>query len=144
MKQRRQFIRKLGVFTALLAMASTARTAMGTNIVPAKGKSANSEGNFLHMVFFWLKQEDGETRKRFLSELMKFIDNVDVIKTKHVGTPADTDRDVIDSTFSYSLVLSFDSKKEHDIYQEHPLHKNFINNASSLWERVLVYDSVKT
>lgn len=75
---------------------------------------------------------------------MKFIDNVEVIKTKHVGTPADTDREVIDSTYSYSLILSFDSKKEHDIYQEHPLHKNFINNASSLWERVLVYDSVKT
>lgn len=117
---------------------------MGVNSVPAKEKSGSPEGDFLHIVFFWLKQKDAESKRRFLSELMKFIDNVEVIKTKHVGTPADTDREVIDSTYSYSLILSFDSKKEHDIYQEHPLHKNFINNASSLWERVLVYDSVKT
>ncbi len=54
-----------------------------------------------------------------------------------------TDRDVIDNTYSYSMVITFDSKKEHDIYQEHPAHKKFIENASSLWDKVLVYDSVK-
>jgi len=79
-----------------------------------------------------------------MSELRKFIDNVDLIRTKHIGTPADTDREVIDNSWSYSLILSFDSKKEHDLYQEHKLHKDFIKNASSLWKRVQVYDSVKT
>ena len=67
---------------------------------------------------------------------------MDVIKTQHIGSPADTDRAVIDNTYSYSLVLSFDSKKEHDIYQEHQFHKDFIANASELWTKVQVYDSV--
>ncbi|MFH0758609.1 MAG: Dabb family protein [Bacteroidota bacterium] len=136
MKQRRQFIRKLGGLTALLAAGIPGKAQMG--------KSEEPEGNFVHVVFFWLINDAEETRKKFLSELRKFIDNVDLIKTKHIGTPADTDRPVIDNSWSFSLILSFNSKKEHDLYQEHPLHKAFIENASSLWEKVQVYDSVKT
>ena len=94
------------------------------------------------MVFFWLKIDDQANREAFLSELRKFIDNADMIRSQHIGTPADTDRPVIDNTYTFSLVLSFDSKKEHDEYQEHQLHKDFIENASHLWEKVLVYDSV--
>ena len=67
-----------------------------------------------------------------------------MIKTRHIGTPAATDRDVIDNTWSYSLILAFDSKEKQDIYQSHQAHLKFIENASSLWEKVLVYDSIKT
>ena len=135
MKERRRFIRKLGGLTALLALAS-----------PGKAKvrmTEESEGSFMHVVFFWLVDDSEETHKNFMSELRKFIDKVDLIQTKHIGAPADTDREVIDSTWTYSLILSFDSKKEQDLYQEHQLHKNFIKNASSLWKKVQVYDSVK-
>jgi len=31
---------------------------------------------------------------------------------------------------------------DHDIYQEYPAHRAFIENASHLWTRVQVYDSV--
>lgn len=135
MKERRKFIRKLGGITALLALAS-----------PGKAKvrmTEESEGSFMHVVFFWLVDDAKETHKKFMSELRQFIDKVDLIKTKHIGAPADTDREVIDSSWTYSLILSFDSKKEQDLYQEHQLHKDFIENASSLWKKVQVYDSVK-
>ena len=77
-----------------------------------------------------------------MAELRKFIDHVDMIKSQHIGTPAGTDRPVIDNSWTFSLILSFDSKKEQDKYQEHQLHKDFIANASSLWDKVLVYDSI--
>ena len=135
MKQRRQFIQRAGGLAALLALGSTswARTSM----------LKEKEGTFMHVVFFWLVDDAKETRESFLKELRLFIDNVDLIKTKHIGAPADTDREVIDSTWSYSLILSFDSKKEQDLYQEHQLHKDFIENASALWKKVQVYDSIK-
>ncbi len=101
------------------------------------------EGGFFHMVFFWLVDDTPEVKKTFLMELYQFVDQVDEIKKVHVGPPADTDRDVIDNTYSFNMVITFDSKKEHDIYQEHPAHKKFIENASSLWDKVLVYDSIK-
>jgi hypothetical protein len=134
-KQRRQFLKKTGAAAALLALSSTGR---------ARGRrSIEKEGNFVHVVFFWLVDDSKKTQEKFLSELSLFIDNVDLIQTKHIGSPADTNREVIESTWSYSLILSFNSKKEHDLYQEHQLHKDFIKNASSLWKKVQVYDSEK-
>ena len=140
MKARRQFIRRLGGLTAFFTLTAPGKAGTAFS---GGGKTKEVQGNFIHMVFFWLIDDSHETGKKFLSELKKFIYNVDVIKTRHIGTPADTDREVIDNTWSYSLVLSFESKKEHDIYQEHQLHKDFIENASSLWKKVQVYDSVK-
>jgi hypothetical protein len=142
MKARRKFIRKLGGITALLALGSTARgNNMNQNALAGNNKEL--EGGFFHIVYFWLVSDTPEVKKEFLKELTQFIDQVDEIKKVHIGPPADTDREVIDNTYSYNLLLTFDSKKEHDIYQEHPAHKKFIENASSLWTKVLVYDSVK-
>lgn len=135
MKQRRQFIKKAGGLAALLAIGS--RGWARSSVLKEK------EGTFMHVVFFWLVDDAKETHESFLKELRIFIDNVDLIKTKHIGSPANTDREVIDSTWSYSLILSFDSKKEQDLYQEHQLHKDFIENASALWKKVQVYDSIK-
>ena len=142
MKARRKFIRKLGGITALLALGTTAR-GNNMNHPPFARNNKELEGGFFHIVYFWLVSDTPEVKKEFLKELTQFIDQVDEIKKVHIGPPADTDREVIDNTYSYNLLLTFESKKEHDIYQEHPAHKKFIENASSLWSRVLVYDSVK-
>lgn len=131
---RRGFIGKLSGLVTLFAIPTFAEASVSA--------PKSIKGNFMHMVFFWLKKDDDQNKKAFLGELRKFIDNVDMIRSQHIGTPADTDRPVIDNTYSFSLVLSFDSKKEHDLYQDHQLHKDFIANASHLWEKVLVYDSV--
>lgn len=134
MKTRRNFISKLGGTAAFLSLGGIAR---------ANEPSNEAHGDFFHVVYFWLINESAEVGKKFEQELRKFIAQVDVIKTSHIGKPAPTDRDVIDNTWTYSLILSFDSKKEQDHYQEHQAHLTFIDNASSLWTKVLVYDSIK-
>jgi len=134
MKTRRNFISKLGGIAALLSLGGIARANEHTN---------EPQGEFFHVVYFWLINDSKEVGEKFEHELRKFIDQVDVIRTSHIGKPAPTDRDVIDNTWTYSLILSFDSKKEQDHYQEHQAHLDFIDNASSLWKKVLVYDSIK-
>lgn len=143
MKTRRKFIRKLGGITALLALGSTARAHKLDHSIAQSGDSKELEGSFFHVVYFWLINDTSEVKEKFLKELNHFISQVDDIKKVHIGPPADTDRDVIDNTYSYNLLVTFKSKKEHDIYQEHPAHLKFIENASGLWEKVLVYDSIK-
>lgn len=133
----------MGGITALLALGSTARANEPAHSEPHMGDNKELEGDFFHIVYFWLVNDTQEVKQKFLIELTQFIDQVDEIKKVHVGPPADTDRDVIDNTYSYNLLITFDSKKEHDIYQEHPAHKKFIENASSLWDKVLVYDSIR-
>lgn len=121
--------------------------ALGTLFTSIHGKSEvkyEGHGNFKHVVFFWLKNPDvKEENKRFLNNLRHFIQHVDVIKSSHIGIPADTSRDVIDNTYSYCLIVTFNNKAEHDIYQEHQKHKEFIQHSEDLWEKVLVYDSVQ-
>jgi len=97
---------------------------------------------FVHHVYFWLKKPvTREIRLKFENGLKKLV-SIDTIVSKHLGTPASTKRGVIDSTYSYSLLLIFKSKEDQDIYQTHPTHLKFIDEYEDLWERVVVYDSV--
>lgn len=141
MKTRRKFISRLGGISAVLALGTASRANVLTGGNNTSENQKKLEGGFIHIVFFWLVDDSPEVKKKFLSELNPFISQVDEIKKSHIGPPANTDRDVIDNTYSYNLVLTFESKKEHDIYQAHPLHKKFIENASPLWTKVQVYDS---
>jgi len=115
-------------------------------ILPEVGaqKAEEMDGDFVHVVFFWLKNPDNQAdRDKFEKSVNKFIDNSKFIMSRHIGAPADTDREVIDNTWTYSLVLGFKDKEAQDKYQEEEVHLKFIEEAGELWEKVLVYDSVK-
>lgn len=97
----------------------------------------------MHTVFFWLKNPDSlEDRKKFRASLQRFIDNSKYIQSVHIGAPAGTPRDVVDNSFTYNLIVEFDSKEDHDKYQEEDVHKVFVVESHELWERVQVYDSI--
>lgn len=102
----------------------------------------STDQNFLHIVYFWLiNPNDKEVREIFEKSLSNFINNSKFIETKHLGVPAATDRGVIDSSYTYCLKVTFDSKASHDQYQVEAGHLQFIEECSQLWDRVLVYDS---
>ena len=114
--------------------------------VPKAGaqKAEEMEANFVHVVFFWLKNPDNMTdRDNFETSLNKFIDSSKFIMSRHIGTPADTDRPVIDNTWTYSLVLGFKDKEAQQKYQEEEVHMKFIEESEELWQKVQVYDSVR-
>ncbi len=100
------------------------------------------QGDFAHTVYFWLHNpENTNDREAFEKSLTKFIDQSPYITTKHIGIPAKTNRDVIDNSYTYSLLLTFKDKETQDQYQEEPAHKQFIAESSHLWSKVIVYDS---
>lgn len=111
-----------------------------TQIALENGIATN--GSFAHTVYFWLNDpESEEVHTLFQTSLKKFILNSPDITTYHIGTPANTDRPVIDSSYSYALLLTFDDKAAQDRYQEDPAHKVFIKECEALWSKVIVYDS---
>ncbi|NND11989.1 MAG: Dabb family protein [Flavobacteriaceae bacterium] len=100
-------------------------------------------GSFAHTVYFWLHEpKNQDHRKSFETSLKKFLNTSKNITTKHIGIPASTNREVIDNSYTYSLLLTFKDKEAQDRYQEEPAHKLFIEESSGLWSKVLVYDSV--
>ncbi len=98
--------------------------------------------NFVHVVYFWLKNPDNASdRLEFETSLKKFIQSSKHAKTRFIGKPAMSNRDVVDDSFTYSLIVSFNSKEEQDKYQAEEVHLKFVEEAQHLWMRVVVYDS---
>jgi hypothetical protein len=98
----------------------------------------------VHHVFFWLKNPDSAGDRSRLIEGIKMLSNIKQVRGIHVGVPADTEkRDVVDSSYSVSELLFFDSIQDQKIYQDHPVHQKFIQEHSMLWSRVVVYDSLE-
>ena len=98
---------------------------------------------FIHHVYFWLKRPDSEEDRRKLLEGLRKLSQVKTIRMSHIGVPAPTKRDVIDTSYAVSWLLVFDNSADQESYQKDPVHLKFIEECSALWEKVIVYDSVE-
>jgi hypothetical protein len=96
---------------------------------------------FVHHVYFWLKNPDSKADKDKLVEGLQKLSKVKTIKMFHIGQPATTNRDVIDRSYAISWLVLFDNKANQDSYQTDPIHLKFVEECSSLWTKVVVYDS---
>ena len=97
----------------------------------------------IHHVFFWLKNPQSKEDLEKLIRGLKSLGKINSVRKLHIGIPAGTEqRDVIDSSYSVSELMFFDDLQGQKDYQDHPLHKKFIESCSNLWEKVVVYDSV--
>ena len=94
-----------------------------------------------HAVFFWLKNPDSVEDRDRLIEGVRGLAAIEVVRTLKVGFPADTGaRDVVDSSYGVSEIITFDCAADEAIYQVHPIHQRFIAEYGHLWNRVTVYD----
>jgi hypothetical protein len=97
---------------------------------------------FIHHVYFWLKNPSSQQDKQKLKEGLEKLSSVSTIKMFHIGQPANTNRDVIDTSYSVSWMLMFENNEDQDSYQVDPIHLNFVEECKHLWSKVIVYDSV--
>ena len=103
---------------------------------------AQKKGMFIHHVYFWLKNSGNKDDKAKLIEGLKKLSKVKTIKEYYIGQPASTRREVIDSSYDVSWLLFFNTAAEQDSYQTDPIHLKFVEECSSLWTKVTVYDSI--
>lgn len=73
---------------------------------------------------------------------LKTLSAIETVRAIHIGVPASTgQRPVIDNSYSASELLFFDDLAGQQAYQDHHIHKKFIEDCSHLWEKVVVYDT---
>ena len=98
----------------------------------------------LHTVIFWLKpdlkNEDVKKFERGVRSLLK----IHTVKFGYLGKSASTRRPVIDSSYSYKLVVGFDDLRGHDVYQDIDVHRKFIAECGYCWEKVQIYDAIES
>ena len=77
-------------------------------------------------------------------EGIKTLEQIECVGQLHIGLPADTEkRDVVDHTYDVCELIMFATKEAQAEYQNHPIHKAFVEKYAHLWSRVLVYDSLE-
>lgn len=96
---------------------------------------------FVHHVFFWLKEDLNSADIQKFEDTVKTLPGISHVKFGDVGKPGPTNRPIIDTSYSYSLLLAFDNLEKHDSYQVDFIHEKFVNTCSSLWSKVVIYDS---
>ncbi|MGG9971293.1 Dabb family protein [Ferruginibacter sp. SUN002] len=95
-----------------------------------------------HHVLFWLKPETTEQQKADFKKGLESLKGVETIQSIYVGTPVpEINRPVVDTTYTFSLVLVFNDIAGHDVYQTHPVHKAFLDNFRVFFEKVIIYDA---
>ncbi len=94
----------------------------------------------IHTVFFWLSNDVGAAGRATFENGLDLLTRDPHIVARHIGRPAATDRPVIDSTYSYAIVLRFETLADHDAYQVSDAHQVFLDSCSGIWSRLQVYD----
>ena len=124
-------------------LSTTAIAATGL-MAPAVSSAAQKEKKqLLHHVFFWLKNPDSKEDRDKLIAGLRTLKKIETVRKIHIGVPASTElRPVVDASYSVSELLFFDNLEGQKVYQDHPIHKKFIEDCSHLWEKVIVYDAM--
>jgi len=100
------------------------------------------ENGFIHHVYFWLKNPQSVRDYEQLIEGLKKLSKVETIQSFHIGKPASTRRDVVDSGYSVSWLVLFNDKEGHDSYQSDPIHLKFVDECAHLWNKLVIYDTI--
>jgi hypothetical protein len=109
------------------------------NEAPALAKPSIA---LIHHVFFWLNNPESEADKNALIAGLNTLRAISTIQSMHVGVLASTEkRDVVDTSWDVSEIMFFKDAAGQKVYQDHPLHMEFVKNCAHLWKKVLVYDA---
>ncbi len=91
-----------------------------------------------HVRFNLVEGADLRTFRRGLKTLL----TIPVVAAGWFGEPAKTEKRAVSETdWDLVLVLHFRTIKDHDAYQAHPIHEQFISECRPLWSKVRVVDA---
>ena len=135
-KNRRQFI----------AAAALLGAGVAASALPLAGKTnpaMQQKAPVIHHVFFWLKNPASEEDLAKLLAGLRTLKGIETVRQIYIGVPASTEkRDVVDNSYHASELLFFDDLAGQSVYQDHPIHQQFIKDCAHLWAKVVVYDAV--
>lgn len=123
---------------------NTATAAVIGVIIPTASEGAIKNKEVIaHSVLFWLKEGLSDQEKKDFTQFFEELRKVPTIKSLQYGPPANTtQRDVVDNSFSYNLLVYFSNMEDLNVYETHPFHLSAIEKFSKYWDKVVVHDSI--
>ena len=119
-----------------------------TSCTPVENKETASSGTFtngtiLHSVHFWLKAEITAEEEQDFLNFFEELRKVPGVQTLQYGKPAPTNpRPVVDNSFQYNLLVTFQHMDDINTYETHPAHIAAAEQYSKYWTKVQVRDTL--
>jgi len=97
----------------------------------------------VHTVLFRFTPESSEAQiQACANDARNLLAKIETVHSLYIGSPADTEvRPVSVRDFDLMLTVLFESIADHDVYQTHSLHDEFIANNKDNWASVAVHDA---
>lgn len=97
---------------------------------------------FVHAVYFDMKPDTPESLvNEMISDAYQVLGKIPSVRKVNSGRRDERmQRDLNDKTFTVGLVIFFDDKAGHDLYNDHPLHKEYAGKYGPHCDKVRVFD----
>jgi hypothetical protein len=96
----------------------------------------------VHNVFFSLHENTPAARQKLVDACHKYLSGHPGVAYFSAGTLCESlARPVNDRDFDVGLHVVFRSLADHDAYQQHPRHLEFVDENKPTWKKVRVFDS---
>ena len=89
---------------------------------------------------FWLKDELSTEEIEEFRAGLHTLKRIETARELYWGTPALTDRPIVDTSYDFGLTVILDDMTAHDAYQAHAIHQAFLEKFATYWRKVAVYD----
>ncbi|PRD48773.1 Dabb family protein [Sphingobacterium haloxyli] len=101
-----------------------------------------AKGTILHSVYFWLKEDISQEEEQDFLHFFEELREVPGVQTLQYGKPAPTNpRPVVDNSFQYNLLVTFQNLEDINTYETHPTHTAAAEKYSKYWTKVEVKDT---
>jgi quinol monooxygenase YgiN len=97
---------------------------------------------FIHSVYFSLRDDLSPAERRRFEDGIRSLVAIGAVERGYIGTPAATDRAIIDRNYTHALILSFADERAHDAYQVHPVHDRFREQCAGYWSGIRIFDTI--
>ncbi len=96
---------------------------------------------FSHVVIFWTDPAQPNAADELITGINQYLKGIPGLEYFHTGRMVPSHRPVVDQTYQVALNTVFKNKADHDAYQIHPQHLEFVEKVfKKVCRRVLVYD----
>jgi hypothetical protein len=103
--------------------------------------AAASSKTIEHIVIIWLKQPGNTHAQDTVIKASQVLKTIPGVISLRSGKAVPSQRNIVDSSFDVSLIISFINKAALDAYLVHPTHRKLLEEIMKpLVDRIRVYD----
>jgi len=94
-----------------------------------------------HLVICWLDEAIKEDEIEMVIDETRKLSSIPGVQDFSVGKPVQSDRAVVDDSFTFAIAMRFRSQKEMESYLTHDLHVGYVNEIlKPRASKITVYD----